>query len=100
MTWESAGRTSDLPSSRQQDGEASYDPTRNAGMALLASPAVRALLALPMLGLIAIALMPHPPAARAAGGGGPPKELFACLNDGYVQQQTTYRDFAYMKPAR
>eukprot|EP00878_Enallax_costatus_P001272 GHUV01001416.1.p1 GENE.GHUV01001416.1~~GHUV01001416.1.p1 ORF type:complete len:485 (+),score=84.31 GHUV01001416.1:159-1613(+) len=30
----------------------------------------------------------------------PPKELYTCINDGFDQQLTTYKDFAYQKPAR
>jgi hypothetical protein len=31
---------------------------------------------------------------------GPPSELYSCINDGFDQQLTTYRDFAYQKPVR
>lgn len=30
----------------------------------------------------------------------PPDELYSCINDGFSQQLTTYKDFAYQKPAR
>lgn len=37
----------------------------------------------------------------AQPGAGPPQELYNCINDGHpATQLTTYRDFAYQKPAR
>lgn len=41
---------------------------------------------------------------KSSSAGAPkeaPKELYSCINDGQPDQQlTTYRDFAYQKPAR
>jgi hypothetical protein len=39
--------------------------------------------------------------SAASSSKTPPKELYSCINDGQPDQQlTTYRDFAYQKPAR
>jgi hypothetical protein len=36
----------------------------------------------------------------SSSNAGPPSELYSCINDGFDQQLTTYRDFAYQKPVR
>ncbi|WIA29620.1 hypothetical protein OEZ86_012107 [Tetradesmus obliquus] len=36
----------------------------------------------------------------SSSGAGPPSELYSCINDGFDQQLTNYRDFAYQKPVR
>lgn len=39
-------------------------------------------------------------AQQLDGSGVPPQQLYDCINGGFDQALTTYRDFAYQKPAR
>ena len=81
-SWE-PGRTDH----RQQPPIEDYDPKRKR-MALLASPAVRVLLALPLLGLLAFALM-APPAAKISLLALCATRMFVGLGEGLAPSSAT-----------
>jgi hypothetical protein len=65
----------------------------------------RAVLVLLLAGCACLAYSQSVTAGSAEKSGssssaGPPSELYSCINDGFDQQLTTYRDFAYQKPVR
>jgi len=73
-----------------------YDP-KNKELTMWRRHGIK-LLALTVLGASLLAFARH--TAASAPSPGPPQELYSCINDGFDQQLTTYRDFAYQKPAR
>lgn len=85
-----------MATTHNQQKRSPYDPKRKEEMPLWRKHGpllAAALLCWLVIGCVSSSAAP---ASRT-----PPQELFDCINDGQPEQQlTTYRDFAFQKPAR
>lgn len=95
-----ANKLTDFISSR--GAQSSYNPKQKEEMPLwrrhIRALAVAAAL---MTLLLLSSRVAAATSSTASSSEGAPKELYSCINDGQPDQQlTTYKDFAYQKPAR
>jgi hypothetical protein len=79
--------------------ERRYNPKERKEMSFWRRHMRHTLLAAAVVGLVL--LTSRVSASSSRGGTAPPKELYSCINGNQPDQQlTTYKDFAFQKPAR
>lgn len=94
-----ANKLTDINSSRGP--QSSYNPKQKEEMPLWRRH-IRALsVAAALMTLLLLSSRVSAATSSTSSSKGVPKELYSCINDGQPDQQlTTYKDFAYQKPAR
>lgn len=94
-----ANKLTDIISSR--GAQSSYNPKQKEEMPLWRRH-IRALaVAAALMTLLLLSSRVSAATSSTASSEGAPTELYSCINDGQPDQQlTTYKDFAYQKPAR